>query len=157
MAKRKYTRYEKMHFVKDYKESGLDINEYCSSHSLNYFEFKAWRANYLAKINDAGDVVVTSLLSNPAESDESLLQVEEDNGLVCFSTPKKKQTVLVKQKACISNNNNTTNNNNNTSNKSIKTMFLFRDSINECCIKLLDLSYSKSNSNLVEKLMEVLT
>lgn len=149
MAKRKYTRYEKMHFVKDYKESGLDINEYCSSHSLNYFEFKAWRANYLDKINDAGDVVVTSLLSNPAESDESLLQVEEDNGLVCFSTPKKKQTVLVKQKAI-------TSNSNDNSNKSIKSMFLFRDSINECCIKLLDLSYSKSNSNLVEKLMEVL-
>jgi hypothetical protein len=161
--KKKYTKYEKLHFLHDYKESGLSLNEYCIRNNINYYEMKAWLLNYKSKIKDAGRVIDTRVnnpkLSNykatQIKKDETkkLLRFEQDNSMVCFTIQEKKKAILLKKE---NSNTNIAYQVINTSNNPIEEMFNFRENINKCCMSLLDLQFNKANTDLIKRLMEVL-
>ncbi|MDP0488981.1 MAG: transposase [Pleomorphochaeta sp.] len=76
--KKKYTKYEKLHFLHDYKESGLSLNEYCTRNKINYYEMRAWLVNYKNKIKDAGSIIDTRV-NNPNLSNYKAKQKINDD------------------------------------------------------------------------------
>lgn len=159
--KKKYTKYEKLHFLHDYKESGLSLNEYCTRNRVNYYEMRAWLVNYKSKIKDAGNLIDTRVNNpnlsnfkakqNKKEDTTKLLRLEKDNGMVCFTIPEKKKAILIK-----SENNTAVPKVKKSSNKPIEDIFNFRENINKCCMELLNLPFNNENYNLINRILEVL-
>ncbi len=158
--KKKYTKYEKLHFLHDYKESGLNLSEYCTRNKINYYEMRAWLANYKNKVNDAGTLLETrknnsNLIVNRNTSNSKInieepnfIKEEKSNGMVCFTISEKKKTVLIKNEKNIKLNHYSIEYN--------EEIYSFSNNINKCCIRLLELQFNKYNEDLLQRLMEVL-
>ena len=143
MKKKKYSKSERMYFVRAFNESGLSLNEFSIRNKLNYYALKVWLKNSNLKSNhDAGVVIVRGSTSF---TDNKSIKIENSNGMVCFSSQDSKpKSVLIK------------NNNNQIQSAYLTERINFRNTIDECCIKLLDLSYTRSNLELIYNLLEVL-
>jgi hypothetical protein len=144
MKKKKYSESERMYFVQAYNDSGLNLNEFSIMNKVDFYDLKRWlKDSYHNSNYDAGDIV--SKRSTQGKPKKKNIKIDNSNGIICFSpATKKPNAILIK------------NNGNQFEPNYLTDRINFRDDINECCCKLLDLSYRSSNIDLIEKLMEVL-
>ena len=147
MKKKKYSKSEKMYFVRAFNESGQSLNDFSSRNKLNYYDLKVWlRDSNLKSNNDAGTVIVRDF--NCLTKNKSV-KLDNANGMVCFSatapSAKKPNGILIKK-----------NSNNQNQPDYLTERINFRNSIDECCVRLLDLSYTRSNLDLIYNLLEVI-
>jgi len=143
MKKKKYSESERMYFIQAYNDSGLSQNEFCIRNRVNFYDLKRWlKDSYHNSNYDAGDIV--SKRSTQGKPKKKNIKIDNSNGMICFSAAKKPNATLIK------------NNGNQFEPNYLTSRINFRDDINECCCKLLDLSYRSFNIDLIEKLMEVL-
>ena len=154
--KKKYSESERMYFVQAYNDSGLSLNEFCIMNKIDLYELKRWLKDYYLTSTssnyDAGSVLLSPSLK--ATPEKKNIKINNTNGMLCFTAVA--PSIKKQSSSLIENTKNTKNTKNQAEDSSLKDRISFRDSINECCGKLLDLPYGRSNIDLIEKLMEVL-